>query len=181
MPKAHLNRKVVTDVSWCHWLLTIPLLAINLAGYRWGIAGAMGLSAVVGGYFWYRLREIKPYPVQVRIAYVIWSTVGLLPGMQWMLWIQLCGTTAMVTVGYCPLIRMLSLLPHNRTEPLTASLVWRAFVTEPCIGGLVEWTTDASSPEGSCCSLPIDQGSLACSLPAKSQTNSQEFNYAQTH
>ena len=101
MPKPHLNQQVATDVSWWHWLLTIPLLLVNLAGYRWGMAIAMGLCAVAGGYFWHLLRRIKPYPVQVRIAYIVWSAVGLLPGMQWMLWIQLCGTTAMVTVGYC--------------------------------------------------------------------------------
>jgi len=178
MYKAHLNQQVLTDISWWHWLLTIPLLGINLAGYRWGMAGAMGLCSLAGGYFWYRLRDIKPYPVQVRIAYVTWSAVGLLPGMQWMLWIQLCGTTAMVTVGYCPLIRLLSLLPLNRTEPLTTSLVWRAFVQEPCAGGLVEWTTDDSSHEGNCCSLPTNQISLACSLPVCSQSTSQEFHRA---
>lgn len=181
MSKAHLNYHIVTDVSWWHWLLTVPLLAYNLAGHRWAMAAAMGLCALVGGYFWFKLRQIKPYPVQVRIAYLVWSAIGLLPGMQWMLWVQLCGTTAMVAIGYCPLIRLLSLLPPNRKEPLTASLVWRAFVKEPCAGGLVNWSTGAAGTVVSCCSLPNNSVSLACSLPRKLHPISEDIHHASTH
>lgn len=180
MSQARLNQQVFSDVGWLHWLLTIPLLIVNVAGHRWGMVAAMGLCAVAVGYFWYRLRQIKPYPVQVRVAYLVWSAVGLLPGMPWMLWIQLGGTTAMVTVGYCPLIRLLSLLPPNRSKPLTANLVWRAFVKTPCAGGLVTWATRSTRPDGGCCSVPSDTVPLACSLPHRRST-SQEIPHAQTH
>lgn len=180
MSKCKLDKRVWKDPSWWHWAVTIPLLTVNLAGYRWGMVVAMGLCVVAGGYFWYRLRQIQPFPVQVRIAYLAWSAIGLLPGMQWMLWIQLCGTSAMVAVGYCPLIRLLTLLPPNRSEPLSASLVWRAFAKEPCAGGLVKWNDDASVPEGRCCSPPTKTASLACSLRELPGT-SLEIQHAQTH
>ena len=52
MPRPALNRHVFTDFSWWHWTLTIPLLAAHLAGYRWALAGVVGLSVLAGGYFW---------------------------------------------------------------------------------------------------------------------------------
>ncbi len=180
MSKWIIDKHVWKDPSWWHWALTIPLMVVNLAGYRWGIFAAMGLCAVVGCYFWYRLRQVKPYPVQVRIAYPVWSALGLLPGMQWMLWIQLCGTTAMVTVGYCPLIRVLSLLPINGTEPLTASLVWQAFVKQPCARGVVKRTTPAVSSAATWCSMPTDTGSFTCMVPYR-KTSAREYQHAQTH
>jgi hypothetical protein len=110
-------------------------------------------------YFLYCIRKFKPYPVQVRIAYLGLLVVGVFPGMQWVHWIQLFGTTAMVTVGYCPLIRRLSLAPLNRHEPLTVSLVWHAFVCEPCAGGLIQWSVNSKNPTVACCSVQL------CSRP----------------
>jgi len=180
MSKPHLDHNVFTDVSWWHWVLTVPLLVVHLAGHRWAMPAAMGLCALAGCYFWYRLRQIKPYPVQVRIAYLGWSAIGMLPGMQWMHWIQLCGTTAMVTVGYCPLIRLLSVLPPNHTEPLTVSSVWRAFIKERCAGGLVKWPVRSSVPATNCCSLITDRVSISCSLP-RTRPTTMEYHHARTH
>ena len=49
MSRPVLDRQVVIDVSWCHWALTIPLLAAHLTGSTWAIAAAMGLCAAAGG------------------------------------------------------------------------------------------------------------------------------------
>lgn len=180
MSKWTIDKQVWRDSSWWHWTLTIPLLVVNLAGHRWGVIAATGLCAVAGCYYWHRLRQLKPYPVQVRIAYPVWSALGLLPGMRWMLWIQLCGTTAMVAVGYCPLIRFLSILPPNRTEPLTAALVWRAFVKQPCAGGLIKRTAATVSFAATWCSLPTDSGTLTCAVPHRN-TSTRQYQPAQTH
>ena len=51
MSRPTLDRRVVIDVSWWHWALTIPLLAAHLTGSTWAIAAAMGLCAAAGGYF----------------------------------------------------------------------------------------------------------------------------------
>jgi hypothetical protein len=159
MSRPILDRQVVRDASWWHWTLTIPLLAAQLLGYTWAVAAAMGLCAGAGGYFWYRLRKVQPFPVQVRIAYAGLLAVGIAPWMQWVHWVQLFGTISMVTVGYCPLIRLLMLVRPNRTEPLTAQLTWRVFVKEPRAGGLLNWP-GAPGSRASCC----DSRRQACSI-----------------
>lgn len=45
--------------------------------------------------------------------------------------IALVGTSAMVTVGYCSLERMLELAWFNRTQPLTLSLVRSVIYSPP--------------------------------------------------
>ena len=93
MSDIRLDRRVLSDAGWWHWILTVPLLAAHLAGVSNVLLAAMVLCALFGIYFLYRIRALRPYPVQVRIAYFAWLAVGLLPGMVWMHWIALCGTT----------------------------------------------------------------------------------------
>jgi hypothetical protein len=165
MLRSHLNRRAVTDLSWWQWALTVPVLVAQLAGYARALPIAMVLCAAAGVYFWFRLRQVRPYPVQVRIAYLGLLAVGALPAMQWIHWVQLCGTTAMVTVGYCPLIRLLSLLPWNRTERFSFTLAWRVFFRQPCAGGMVCWPTASTSLSAAACALPSTSRPPSCSLP----------------
>ena len=180
MSKPQVDKTILTDVSWWHWTLTIPLLATHLLGYDGTIVAAMALCAAAGAYFFWQLRKLRPYPVKVRIGYFALLVIGCLPWMSWIHWVQLVGTTAMVVAGYCPLIRMLSLLPLNRTEPLSLSLLWRAFVTEPCRGGIVSWSNKSHQQAGFSCALPQPSAPLSCTLP--NQTPSQkERSYAQAN
>lgn len=176
----YIDQRVFADVSWWHWVLTVPLLVAHLSGYPWAIEIAMALCVAVGVYFFARLKEWRPYPVQVRIAYLGLLSIGLLPGMHWMHWVQLFGTSAMVTIGYCPLIRMLSLAPLNRDEQLTLALVGRVFIKEPCSGGLVQWNSASASQSIGCCSLPRGGNPIACSL-ANYKSTPQEKNRAQAY
>ena len=180
MSSRTINRQVFTDMSWWHWAITVPMLAAHLAGYSWAIEAAMALCGIVGVYFLVRIKQFRPYPVQVRIAYLGLLAVGMLPMMQWIYWIPLVGTTAMVTVGYCPLIRTLSLAPWNRSEALTPSLMWRAFAVEPCVGGLVQWSSEPPSSSISCCFQPTQNSSLDCSSPNETSTP-KEHRHAQVH
>jgi hypothetical protein len=171
---------VLKDVSWWHWVLTIPLLAAHLAGVPWAIVAAMVLCAAAGSYFYLRLKQLRPYPVQVRIAYLGLLALGTVPGMHWLYWIPLVGTTVMVTTGYCPLIRTLSLAGWNRTEPFQWSLVWQAFFREPCAGGLLQWTTPTSLSTTSSCSLPVQHSALTCSAPLDALSE-KEISHVATH
>ena len=166
MSAGQIDRNVLNDPSWWHWMATIPFLAVYLAGATWAIGVAAALCVVATAYFFSRIRAVKPYPVQIRIAYLIWMMIGLLPSMGWMIWIQLAGTSAMVTVGYCPLARMLSLLPINRSEALTLSLVGRTFFRDPCAGGLFGWSfKDAATAS---CSAGTTNFGTSCSLLGRS-------------
>lgn len=180
MVKPTLNREVFTDASWWHWATTIPLLAAHLVGYPWALPATMVLCAAVGVYFLIRIGQLRPYPVQVRFAYLGLLAAGTLPGFGWIHWVQIAGTTAMVTVGYCPLIRALSLLPPNRSEPLTPSFVWQTFVKEPCVGGVAKWPLKSSSSTIARCALPADHAGPTCSLPS-STLKRKERHYATAH
>jgi len=158
-----INADVFKDPSWWHWAFTVPLLAAHIAGNPYAIESVIVLCAVMSGYYFARIRAIKPFPVQLRLAYLAWLVCGLIPGFQWMHWIALLGTTAMVTVGYCPLARMLRLLPFNRNEPLTAGLIWRSFFQDPCAGGLVRWAHQSGTTAAGPCSMSSEEMNFSCS------------------
>src|SRR5215213_6020401 len=75
--------------------------------------------------------------VQIRAGYVILLLLGLLPGMTWIHWMQLAGTSVRVLTGYCLLHRELLMLPCNSQTPLTPALAWRILITPPGAGGLL--------------------------------------------
>lgn len=172
--------EVLKDPSWWHWALTVPLLAAHVAGIAYAIEAAIVLCTVMIGYYFARIQALKPFPVQIRLAYLAWLMFGLIPGFFWMHWIALFGTTAMVTVGYCPLHRMLKLLPFNRNEPFTGALIWRAFVTDPCAGGLVRRSRHSRSADTSPCSMSSEATGSPCSW-ADSSTPRERTHHAQTH
>ena len=106
-----------------------------LFAFPGAIEAALLLCVAMAIYYFLRVRRLRPFPVQVRVAYFAWLLMGLLPAMAWMHYVALAGTTAMVTVGYCPLARTLSLLWFNRVEPFTLTLVRRVLLSPPD-GGL---------------------------------------------
>lgn len=118
------------DLAWRYWFLTVILLAVGLlAKWQEAIPLVIGLSVVQVVHFIWREQRWTSFPVQVRLAYLGLLLLGLWPSFGWVHWIQFIGTTARVTVGYCLLSRMLSLLPWNRTETLSGELVYRTFFT----------------------------------------------------
>jgi hypothetical protein len=143
---------VFSDPAWWHWSVTVVLLAGHLMGCPVAIYFAIGLCAAMGVYYAVRLRGLKPLPVQICLAYLLMLVAGLLPAMAWLHWIQLIGTTARVTVGYCATARMLSLAPWNRTKPWTLALTRQVFLA-PSTGGLFQLSREEDKPTGACCSL----------------------------
>jgi len=79
--------------------------------------------------------KIGPFPVQVRIAYFIWVTAGTyVPYLTVLMYITLVGLGTNLFLGYCPLARMMYLLPWNRDQKLTLTLVCRTFLSAPVPG-----------------------------------------------
>ncbi len=176
--RPQIDTHVLWDPSWWHWAVTVPLLALHLAGYPVALAAAIALCAVMAAYFWSRVGAWRPFPAQIRLAYLGLLFVGGVPGFAWMHWFQLIGTTAMVLVGYCPLGRMLSLLSWNRHQPLSWSLVARTISARPS-GGVVALYTAGSDEAGpACCSLERRAGVAAGQLK---QTGPQERIHASAH
>jgi hypothetical protein len=120
--------------TWWVWLVTATLLAVGLAGHDAGFHAAIALSVAQCGWFLQKHRAWSPYPVQIRVAYTACLIMYLLPGLRWMFWVPMLGTFALVVFGYCLMARLLSLMPWNRTVPVTAQLLARTFFTAPVLG-----------------------------------------------
>jgi len=154
-----VNWQVLRDPSWLHWAVTIPLLAGHIAGVRGCLEVAITLCVIMAVGMWTRTRSVLAMPVQVRIAYGALLAFGTAPGMFWVYYVQLIGTTAMVLFGYCPLVRMLTLLPWNRKGPISGTWLLR-LIFAPAPGGLVDWSRlSLTAPAASC--------SCSCSLPPR--------------
>lgn len=119
------------DPAWWVWTITALLLAAGLAGFDRGYQIAILLSAVQTIFFLVRLRSPRTSAVQIRSFYTLLLIACYPPAMHWLFWLPTVGTFALVIFGYCPLARVLSLMPWNRTGKLTARLVWRTFASSP--------------------------------------------------
>jgi hypothetical protein len=123
-------------LEWWYWVVADVLLALALLVERHWFAPALAFNLLQAVHIAWRRDSLLHFSSQVRIGYLLWLVAGLLPGLFWMHWIQLAGTTAMISVGYCPLARMLSLLPWNRVHPFTLRLVLSTFLAPPRSGSI---------------------------------------------
>ena len=119
------------EITWWIWLSTAVLLTLGLAGFTTAFLAVILLSLGNAGVFLFKERTFESYPVQVRLALVVFLGVGYVPELRWLYWLMTIGTFARVVFGYCPMARLLSLMPWNRTVPLTLKLVLRTFFTPP--------------------------------------------------
>ena len=130
--------KTINDISWWYWLAMVILLATGLAGYNQAFQIAIALGMVQSLHYLARECSLSAFPVQVRLSYLGLLVLAQWPPLQFIYWIQLAGTTAMVVVDYCPLARFLSLMPWNRSEPFTLDLLRRTVLSPPVKGNILQ-------------------------------------------
>lgn len=111
-------------LGWRYWLGTVMLLGAGLSGWAPGILLAIALAAIQLVHFSLLERTISALSVQVRVAYLLLLLLGEWEPMSWIHWVQLIGTSARVSTGYCLLARLTSLMPWNRVQKLSRQLVW---------------------------------------------------------
>jgi hypothetical protein len=126
------------EMDWWYWLVTDGLLIGSVAGWRWGAYPVITLTVIQAVHYLIRERRIAAFPVQVRLGYLLLLVLGMYPPLGFIHWIQLAGTTAVVTFGYCPLARIMVLMPWNCSRPLTAALVWSTIISPPVTGSILE-------------------------------------------
>jgi len=126
------------EISWWYWSMTGVFLAGALSDYPLGFAPAIGLTIVQTLHYLMKEGSVKAFPVQVRIGYLAWMLAGLWGPLGFLHWIQLIGTVAAVLVDYCPMARMLSLLPWNRRSPLSSSLLLETFLRPSVRGSILD-------------------------------------------
>jgi hypothetical protein len=124
-------------LRWWYWLATACLLAAALAGWDAGLRLTMACVAVQVVHYLVRAGSLRAFPVQTRVAFLALLAAGACPPLGFIHWLQLAGTCATVGLDYCTLARIVSLMPWNRTRPLTLRLVWRTFASRPVPGSVL--------------------------------------------
>ena len=122
-------------LNWMLWFVTwTGLMAgqFNNEFYPFVVVFSVFHALLVVGLLEFR---ITAFPAQVRLAYVLWVTVGTyIPGMGFLMLISTVGVAANLAFGYCLLARLLTLLPWNRNESFSFALVRRVFLSGPVRG-----------------------------------------------
>ncbi|MCI0506978.1 MAG: hypothetical protein L0Z73_12835 [Gammaproteobacteria bacterium] len=129
------------DLSWWYWLATIPFITVGILGETNGLLITAAITMIQLAHFYILENFRLSFPVQVRLGFLGWFCLAQLPYMEWMLWVQLMGTSISVHFDYCAMARMLALAPWNRTQPLNWRLVMRTFFSTPVRGSILETST----------------------------------------
>ena len=104
---------------------------LGLMGMPEAFLAALLLSVAQCVFFFAQNRTFKAFPVQVRLTYTLLLIICSFLPIRWLYWLPAVGTFALVLFGYCLIARTLSLLPWNRSEPITAALLRRTFLSRP--------------------------------------------------
>ena len=139
------------ELTWWVWLVNASLIVLGLVGYPWMFAAATALSLAQAIFFLVREKSLTAFSVQLRIGFTAILLICALPYMGWLYWLPAVGTFAMLIFGYCLLARMLSLLPWNRSEPITIDLLGRTFFSRPLLPPADEDTSSGCA--GGVCSI----------------------------
>lgn len=124
-------------LRWWYWLATACLLAASLSSWHAGLWFTTAFVAAQAFHYLAREGSVRAFPVQTRIAFLALLAAGAWPPLAFIHWLQLAGTCVTVTVDYCTLARIVSLMPWNRTRPLTFALVRRTFLLPPVRGSVL--------------------------------------------
>lgn len=126
-------------LSWWYWLVIVAFLTAGVFGWPAGFLIAIGLAALQFMHFAIREHSITSFPVQVRFGYllVLLLFFALPDDVRWLYWLPVIGTWTTVLFGYCPLARIVSLLPWNRKEVFSFSLLKRTFLSAPVRGSIL--------------------------------------------
>ena len=132
-----LDANVLKDLDWWQWAIVTLLLAAGVTGATWALPAALALCAVMAVGLWGHFGSLTPHAVQLRIASVLVLAVGSLPGMTPLLLVPLTGTLLRTVFGYCPMMRILAILPWNRSLALTRHEAGRILFSWPERGGIL--------------------------------------------
>jgi hypothetical protein len=138
------------NLSWWVWLVTALCLTAGLMGYSSGFYAAVTISLIQTVIYNLKEKSALTFPVQVRFAYTGLLILCQIPILWWLYWVPAVGTFALVLFGYCLMARILSLLPGNRTEPISLDLIQRTFLTPPVLGNVHHGLPSAGCPGGVC-------------------------------
>jgi hypothetical protein len=125
-----------------YWLVTDTFLATGLLFWPPALYLAMAVTLLHGVHFLLHSPQVTAFPMQVRIGYLGLLIIGQATFFGWVNWVQLAGTTALLTTGYCPLARILCLMPWNRNRALSWRLFATAIFSPPVDGSILQLVSE---------------------------------------
>lgn len=134
-------------LSWWYWLATACLLTAGVFGYPPGFPLAIALTVVQLIHYLLREKNLAAFPIQVRAWYLALLLVAFPEPLQLLYWLPTIGTWALVLFGYCGMARFVSLLPWNRRQPLSTTLLRKTFLSRPVRGSIQEAFPHASQSQ----------------------------------
>ena len=135
------------DTGWRYWFVTAVPLTAGVLGHPVAFQLAIGITVVNLLHFLVRNQSVTAFPVQVRAAYLLLLVVAYAEPLRLLYWIPTIGTWALLIFGYCTMARVVSLLPWNRDEPFSLTLVKRTFLARPVRGILMQYRPSARPAE----------------------------------
>lgn len=134
-PWERMSGEVRKRVVWGFWFITWLGLMVGFF-YRSFYDYVVIFSAFhVLAFFFLFQYQVKPFPVQLRAVYLAWVIVGTyVPHMVILMYITTIGLASNLFLNYCPLARMMYLLPWNREEAFSFNLLKRVILTPPVPG-----------------------------------------------
>ena len=128
----NVRSKLIWGIWFATWIGLLAGLLVNRVFYEYVVV----FSALHAFVFWVLFGfSVKPFPMQLRVAYVAWVTAGTyVPALTFFLYITMIGLATNLFLGYCPMARILYLLPWNREQSFSWRLVKQVFSTPPVPG-----------------------------------------------
>ncbi len=122
------------------WWYIFATWAAVLYGLFVGESGfyvAIGLCMIQALYFGIEDKNPFSFSCQVRYALAAIFIAGLFEPLRWIYWIPAVGLTVRLTLNYCLLARLVSLMPWNRRDPFSWGLFRRTLFSPPTSGSIL--------------------------------------------
>lgn len=123
---------------WRYWFVVATCLAVSLFVWPPALFLAMLVTAVYSVHMYRYSPRLTSFPMQVRLVYLGLLALGLVPYFSWVHWVQMVGAPALLVFDYCPLARMLSLMPWNRSQLFSWKFFRSAIFSKPVKGSIIE-------------------------------------------
>jgi hypothetical protein len=105
----------VRSIEWWFWAITLLFILVALAGWTPGYAAVIVISLVQTVFFVARTGSAASFPSQIRIAYFIYTLLGLWEAGRVYCYLLLAVGTAMVVFfDRCGIALVLKLMPWNK-------------------------------------------------------------------
>ncbi len=150
----------VRDYAWWIWLLVWVLLVLGLTRDVFYLSLCLAVCLGQFAYFLVKEASFTAFPVQLRGFFTLFLVAYAYSPMRPALWTMVLGVGAMLTCGYCPLARLMYLLPWNRGERLTRAVLAHTFFRAPDLAAARRAGHAAAGCPGGVCSLEVQLGKV---------------------